>query len=908
MLLFDRCNDYDDDDDDYDNDDDDDNFINLHSILLTLIYLVMQAKNHITRFDKQQLQQQQHSNSSNSNSSNELHHEKTMMSSPLLSSMREDYRLGNLEENSLLESPFKQFDRWFEDEILWKNVSEPNAMHLCTATKDGKPSGRIVLLKYFDEKGFVFFTNYNSRKSKELLENPYAAVTFYWSQRQIRIEGTVEKTSREESDAYFKTRPKQSQIGAWVSEFQSSEVTKHKLTEDTYLLEKKYESSEVPPPEFWGGWRIIPTSFEFWQGKGGRIHDRIKYKRESILNLDAQSIDPISHEFSLKVWRNFKYLTTTPNGREGECPICHHSTNQLSLLLHINGCIKRLSVFVDGLSASDEETLNILSYHSGLQQRSAGSGILTDSSNGNNRVINDVGNDITSDMQNEGDIVVETTILTSDQITFTSTTANDNDVEMNDIHTSTTTTTMTTTTTTNNTNISPDISSVSIGSNNSELLLPMNVNTTTTSNINNNNRNNRPTKNNKLKDSGSRNGTIKKDGDLRAMTPEEVQALAVTMGLSVVDKKKHQIVKEISLLRAQRQLEQQEQQLQLQQQIQPLQAPSISNTPNSLESASSSLFTSLEQPIPMILSLPIEQQSTDNINDNRRRKNVRNNNNNSDNSNNNNGIRNNSLRRNKKNDADVRIISRDPSTMTFSNLLVVKILRHMCTYELWLSKLIFLRSRPLLKKILDLCLLSKSIFRLVSTHILPIVPFELTQRLNTNFLTKIEYPWCPLKSIQYLIYKNYDPKLKFGEILGSLDQVEQLVLPQQITVEQAIPLCSNTPSLRKLTTPRKLLMSQEFLDTLRVNCSHLTSLIINEDSTNYEFNDLMTKNLLNYIARSSVVKVLTDSVFATDIFQQIKTTVKNSLQISYNYRSEAAYTVPNCTKILYLNPHAENAS
>eukprot|EP01133_Synstelium_polycarpum_P007860 gene7860-9225_t len=207
-----------------------------------------------------------------------------MMASPLLSSMREDYRIGHLDESCLLEDPFKQFDKWFEDEILWKSITEPNAMHLSTCTKDGKPSGRVVLLKYFDEQGFVFFTNYNSRKSKEMIENPHVAATFLWTQRQVRIEGVVEKVTSEESEVYFRSRPRSSQIGAWTSEFQSSETTKQKLVETQIRLEKEYEGREIPLPPFWGGWRIIPEAFEFWQGKGGRIHDRIKFKKESSLS------------------------------------------------------------------------------------------------------------------------------------------------------------------------------------------------------------------------------------------------------------------------------------------------------------------------------------------------------------------------------------------------------------------------------------------------------------------------------------------------------------------------------------------------------------------------------------------------------------------------------------------------
>ncbi|EGC40435.1 hypothetical protein DICPUDRAFT_85688 [Dictyostelium purpureum] len=191
--------------------------------------------------------------------------------------MREDYKMGHLEEDELLDSPFKMFDLWMSNEIQWKSDREANAMTLSTCSIDLKPSARIVLLKHYDEKGFVFYTNYNSRKSKELTENPYAALTFLWTQRQVRIEGKVEKVSREESEAYFKTRPHANQIGAWVSEFQSSEITKEQMADNQTRLEKLYEDKPVPLPPFWGGWRVIPSAFEFWQGKGGRVHDRIKY-------------------------------------------------------------------------------------------------------------------------------------------------------------------------------------------------------------------------------------------------------------------------------------------------------------------------------------------------------------------------------------------------------------------------------------------------------------------------------------------------------------------------------------------------------------------------------------------------------------------------------------------------------
>ncbi|KAM9982305.1 hypothetical protein ACTFIZ_006841 [Dictyostelium cf. discoideum] len=196
----------------------------------------------------------------------------------LVANMRKDYRMGELKEEGLLESPFKMFDMWLTQEIELKNEgAEPNAFTLATCSIERKPSARVVLLKHFDHQGFVFYTNYNSRKSKELSENPFASMTFLWTQKQVRIEGSVEKVDRLESEKYFKSRPRSSQIGAWVSEFQSSEVTKQYLEEKTIEMENKFKDQDVPLPPFWGGWRIKPYAFEFWQGKSGRIHDRFKY-------------------------------------------------------------------------------------------------------------------------------------------------------------------------------------------------------------------------------------------------------------------------------------------------------------------------------------------------------------------------------------------------------------------------------------------------------------------------------------------------------------------------------------------------------------------------------------------------------------------------------------------------------
>lgn len=196
--------------------------------------------------------------------------------------LRNEYALEELEESGVSADPMEQFRLWFE-QALRSEVTEANAMSLATATKDAKPSVRIVLLKGFDQQGFRFFTNYESRKGRELQENPFASLCFFWPEleRQIRIEGSIEKVSREESVEYFEKRPRLSQLGAWASSQSDVLESREELEKKFTDLDQKFKNSSIPAPEHWGGYRLLPSSIEFWQGRTGRLHDRLRYIRES---------------------------------------------------------------------------------------------------------------------------------------------------------------------------------------------------------------------------------------------------------------------------------------------------------------------------------------------------------------------------------------------------------------------------------------------------------------------------------------------------------------------------------------------------------------------------------------------------------------------------------------------------
>ncbi|HBG42196.1 MAG TPA: pyridoxamine 5'-phosphate oxidase [Porphyromonadaceae bacterium] len=199
-----------------------------------------------------------------------------------LSDFREEYTRGALEESAMLPDPVRQFEKWLH-EAIESGMAEPNAMVLASVGGGGMPSARVVLLKEVTRRGFVFFTNYGSRKGRELGETPHAALVFDWHEiaRQVRVEGTVEKLPADESDAYFRSRPESSRLGAWVSA--QSRVIEGRETLDAALSEYavRFGGGDIPRPDYWGGYVVCPSVMEFWQGRTNRLHDRIVYSLDS---------------------------------------------------------------------------------------------------------------------------------------------------------------------------------------------------------------------------------------------------------------------------------------------------------------------------------------------------------------------------------------------------------------------------------------------------------------------------------------------------------------------------------------------------------------------------------------------------------------------------------------------------